>query len=120
MNLKLTDFLFTAFNGIVAAVHRGTGEILWKWQAPWGNGFVSLLPDGDRLIVSVSGYLYALDAWSGAQIWMNEMKGCGIGVASLASMSASTSHPHLAVAAAAAQESAAPGTFPGMMPGGMG
>lgn len=105
MNLKLSDLLFTGFNGRVAAVHRDTGEILWEWQAPFGNGYVSLLPDGDRLIVSVSGYLYALDAWSGAAMWMNQMKGYGMGVASLATMSATTSTLPLAAAAADAAAS---------------
>ncbi len=109
MNLQLSDLLFTGFNSHVAAVHRDTGEILWDWQAPHGSGFVSLLPDGDRLIVSVSGYLYALDAWSGAPLWMNEMKGFGMGVASLASISATTS-PHLLAAAAAAQAGAVAAT----------
>lgn len=107
MNLKLSDLLFTGFNSCVAALHRDSGEILWNWQAPHGSGFVSLLPDGDRLIVSVQGYLYALDAWSGAPLWMNPMKGYGIGVASLASMNGSTSPQFLAAAASSQAASAA-------------
>ncbi|WP_397384514.1 PQQ-binding-like beta-propeller repeat protein [Prosthecobacter sp.] len=108
--MNLNDLLFTGFNRRVAAVHRDSGEILWGWQAPEvtglasllsrGSGFVSLLPDGDRLFVSISGYLYALDALTGTPLWMNEMKGFGMGVASLATMSASTS-PHLLAAATA-------------------
>lgn len=111
MNLKLSDFLFTGFNGRVAAVHRDTGEILWEWQAPHGSGYVSLLPDVDRLLVSVQGYLYALDAWSGAQMWVNPMRGYGMGLASLASMSASNNASPLAAVADAATSQMAASQF---------
>lgn len=98
--MHLSDLLFTGFNRRVAALHRDSGEILWDWKAPSGNGYVSLLLDGDRLIVSVSGYTYALDPLTGAQLWMNEMKGFGTGVATLVSVHGSSS-PHLLAAAAA-------------------
>lgn len=104
--MKLTDLIFTGFNKRVAALHRLTGEIVWQWTAPSGSNYTSLLLDGDRLIVSVHGYMYALDALNGTQLWMNEMAGCGYGVASLASVHGSSSS-HLITAAAAAQAAAA-------------
>lgn len=100
MNPQISDLVFTGFNKRVAALHRDTGQIVWHWTAPSGSSFTSLLLDGDRLIVSVHGYMYALDALSGTQLWMNEMAGFGFGVASLASVNGSTSSHLLAVAAA--------------------
>ena len=81
--MHLSDLLFTGFNKRVAALHRDTGEILWQWKAPFGMSYTSLLLDGDRLIVSVDGYMYALDPFTGRQLWMNEMKGFGTGIAIL-------------------------------------
>ncbi len=105
--MHLSDILFTGFNKRVAALHRDTGEILWQWKAPFGMSYVSLLLDGDRLIVSVDGYMYALDPFTGAQLWMNEMKGLGTGVTSLVSVHGSSSAHLLATAAADAAAAAA-------------
>jgi len=104
--MHLSDILFTGFNKRVAALHRDTGEILWQWKAPFGMSYVSLLLDGDRLIVSVDGYMYALDPFTGAQLWMNEMKGLGTGVTSLASARGSSS-AHIQAAATSTTASAA-------------
>lgn len=107
--MTLSDLIFTGFNKRVAALHRITGQIVWQWTAPSGSSYTSLLLDGDRLIVSVHGYMYALDALSGTQLWMNEMAGFGFGVASLASVHGFTS-PHLLAAAADDAGSAAGAT----------
>jgi hypothetical protein len=48
----------------------------------------------------VHGYMYALDAASGQQLWANEMSGFGYGVASLVSVRGGTpSSSHIANAA---------------------
>ncbi|WP_395744384.1 PQQ-binding-like beta-propeller repeat protein [Prosthecobacter sp.] len=83
--MSFHDLVFTGFNKRVAALHRDTGEIVWQWTAPSGDTYTSLLLDGDRLIVSVHRYMYALDAATGRQLWANDMRGFGFGVASLAS-----------------------------------
>ena len=82
--MKLSDLIFTGFNKRVAALHRNTGEIVWRWKAHH-NGYVTLLLDGDMLIVSVNGFMYALEALTGRLIWENEMEGFGYGVTSLVS-----------------------------------
>lgn len=84
--IPLSDLVFTGFNKRVAALHRDTGSIVWQWKAPSGSSYTTLLLDGDRLIVSVHGYTYALDALTGRQLWANEMSGFGFGVASLVSV----------------------------------
>ena len=38
---------------------------------------MTLLLDGDRLIVSTGGYLFCLDPLTGKGLWNNEMKGYG-------------------------------------------
>lgn len=103
--MNLDDLVFTAFNKRVAALHRDTGEIVWQWTAPSGETYASLLLDGDRLIVCIHGYMYALEAATGRPLWSNEMKGFGFGVASLASVRGSLSSSALLLNSAA--ESAA-------------
>ncbi len=78
--------IFVGFNSRVVALHRDSGELVWQWKSPKGSGYVTLLLDGDRLIVSVIGYTYCLDPANGNQIWFNELKGLGTGVAALASI----------------------------------
>ena len=63
-----------------------------------------LLTDEQHLIVSVSGYTYCLDPATGEQRWFNELKGYGVGVASLAAWGRATAMNTLI---AAAEEEAA-------------
>ncbi|HVJ86699.1 MAG TPA: PQQ-binding-like beta-propeller repeat protein [Caulifigura sp.] len=81
------DLIFVGFNRQVCALHRDTGELVWSWKAPEGSGFVVLLYDTDRLIASVQGYTYCLDPATGGQLWSNPLKGFGLGVPCLASIS---------------------------------
>ena len=75
----------------------------------WSNnelkaGPVTLLLDGDRLIVSTGGYLFCLDPLTGKVLWNNEMKGYGpLAPTALASMRGQ-SQPLAAQHAAAAAE----------------
>jgi hypothetical protein len=89
----LEDFAFVGFNSRVVALDRNTGERVWDWKASNGSGYVAVLLDGDRLIVSVQGYTYCLAALTGKQLWYNALDGMGIGVPCLASIRGST---HLA------------------------
>ena len=107
---SLLDLVYVSFNSRVAAIDRDTGEVVWDWKSPKGHSpHVAMLLDGDRLIVSVQGYTYCLDAMSGALMWSNAFKGFGYGVPSLASL-----HGNSGSAAAAAiiaqQQSAAAAT----------
>jgi hypothetical protein len=40
---------------------------------------VTLLLDGDRLIVSTNGYMYCLDPLTGTILWHNPLSGYGMG-----------------------------------------
>ena len=59
---------------------------------------MTLLPDGDRLVVSAGGYIYCLDQETGRERWHNPLTGFGVGVAALAT--AGRHSPHGDVASA--------------------
>ncbi|MBL8731313.1 MAG: PQQ-binding-like beta-propeller repeat protein [Planctomycetes bacterium] len=84
--MDLSQLVFVGFNSRVAALDRDTGALVWNWKSRRGSGYTTVLLDGDRLIVSVVGYTYCLDARTGDELWLNELPGMGSGVASLASV----------------------------------
>jgi outer membrane protein assembly factor BamB len=88
---SLEQFVFVGFNSRVVALDRDSGELRWQWKSPSGSGFVAVLLDGDRLIVSVKGYTYCLDPLTGGTLWDNPLKGMGTGVPCLASVRGTTS-----------------------------
>tara|TARA_R110002096_G_scaffold400674_1_gene597317 strand:- start:2704 stop:3069 length:366 start_codon:yes stop_codon:yes gene_type:complete len=108
--LGLADLVFVAFNSRAAALNRETGDIVWDWKAGKGSGFVALLLDGDRLMASVSGYTYCLDALTGGELWMNPMTGFGIGVPCLSSVRGTSLGSAVLGQAAADQSSSTPYT----------
>jgi outer membrane protein assembly factor BamB len=107
----MDKLIFVGFNSRVVALHRDTGELVWQWKSPKGSGYVTLLLDGDRLIVSVVGYTYCLDPATGNEVWSNALPGFGTGVASLASVRG-FSQPVLDAAAADAQQAASAAAMP--------
>ena len=50
----LDQLVFVGFNSRVLALDRESGEIIWTWQAskPRNGGYVTMLLDDDRLVVS--------------------------------------------------------------------
>ncbi|MGL6073057.1 MAG: PQQ-binding-like beta-propeller repeat protein [Fimbriiglobus sp.] len=76
--MKLQDLIFVGLNGYALALHRETGELVWR-NDEMKSGYVTLLLDGDRLIVSTNGYMYCLDPLTGEILWHNPLKGFGGG-----------------------------------------
>jgi len=99
--MSIENLVFVGFNSRVLALDRETGDGVWSWQAPKprNGGYVTLMLDGDRLIVSVNGYIYCLDPDTGDLLWNNDTKGCGTGVTSIVSVRGQSSHEVLAGAA---------------------
>lgn len=97
---RLEDLVFVGFNGRAFAVDRYDGTIVWRFKVPKGSGFVAVLLDGDRLVVSSQGYTYGLDPWRGTVLWSQEFSGEGIGVPSLASVRGGSSSDASAAAQA--------------------
>lgn len=83
---NLEDLVFVAFNSRVFAVDRYDGTIIWRFKITKGSGFVALLLDGDRLVVSSNGYTHCLDPWRGTELWAQVFSGEGIGIPSIASV----------------------------------
>ena len=103
---SLMDLIYAGFNSRVFALDRATGRLVWHWHAPKGRATnVAVLLDGDRLIVSVQGYMYCLDPFSGQQLWDNPLTGFGVGIPSLASLQGNSGSA--AAAALIAQQQAA-------------
>jgi outer membrane protein assembly factor BamB len=84
--ITIDQLVFVGLNGYAVALDRETGDIVWS-NDQMKSGYVTLLVDGDRLIVSTNGYIYCLDPLTGSIIWHNSMKGYGMGTpTSLASV----------------------------------
>ena len=108
--LTIQDLTYVGFNSRVLAMDRETGAIVWDWKSPKGtSSFVAVLLDGDRLIVSVHGYMYCLDPIDGRQLWDNPLKGYGYGTPSLASIHGNSGSAAAAALIASQQAAAASG-----------
>jgi outer membrane protein assembly factor BamB len=105
--MNIDQLIFVGLNGYALALDRDTGEIVWS-NKEMKSGYVSLLLDGDRLIVSTNGYIYCLDPLTGKSRWHNPLKGYGMGApTSLVSVRSQISQTFLEQAAAAINEAAA-------------
>jgi outer membrane protein assembly factor BamB len=76
--MPIEQLIFIGLNGYVVALHRDTGEIVWS-NSEMHSGYVTLLLDGDRLIVSTNGYIYCLSPFTGKIQWHNPLSGYGQG-----------------------------------------
>jgi outer membrane protein assembly factor BamB len=76
--MTIDQLVFVGLNGYAVALDRATGQIVWS-NDQMRSGYVTLLLDGDRLIVSTNGYIYCLDPLTGTIMWHNPMKGFGAG-----------------------------------------
>ena len=76
--MNIDQLIFVGLNGYALALNRDTGEIVWS-NNEMKSGYVTLLLDGDRLIVSTNGYMYCLDPLSGTILWHNPLSGYGLG-----------------------------------------
>jgi outer membrane protein assembly factor BamB len=105
--MTINDLVFVGLNGRVIALHRDTGDLIWKWAPTTTTaGFVAMVVDGDRLIVSDNGYIYCLEALTGQQMWHNPLTGFGTGIAIVATAASSSGHSAAGAAALAAQQAA--------------
>jgi outer membrane protein assembly factor BamB len=75
---SIEQLVFVGLNGYAVALDRDTGEIVWS-NNDLKSGYVTLLLDGDRLVVSTNGYIFCLDPLTGQVLWNNRMSGYGSG-----------------------------------------
>jgi len=92
--MGVNDLVFVGLNGRVIALHRDTGDLVWKWAPTTTTaGFVAFVVDGNRLFVSDNGYIYCLDPYTGKILWHNPLKGYGRGApTALVSVRGQSSH----------------------------
>ena len=76
--MPIDQLIFIGLNGYVLALHRDSGEIVWS-NDEMKKGYVTLILDGDRLMVSSNGYIYCLEPTTGKIRWHNPLKGYGQG-----------------------------------------
>ena len=102
--VRIEQLVFVGLNGYAVALDRDTGEIVWS-NNDLKSGYVTLLLDGDRLIVSTNGYIFCLDPRTGRTLWHNPMSGYGMGtptaLVSVRGQSSQTVIPQAAQASAA-------------------
>jgi outer membrane protein assembly factor BamB len=104
--MTIDQLVFVGLNGYVVALNRDTGEIVWS-NDELKSGYVTILVDGDRLIVSTNGYIFCLDPLTGSILWNNPMKGYGMGTpTALASVRGQSPDWLIQQAAAVAAQSA--------------
>ena len=104
--MTIDQLIFVGLNGYALAMDRDTGDIVW-YNSQMKSGYVTLLLDGDRLIVSTNGYIYCLDPLTGQILWNNPLRGYGSGApTSLISVRGQSSQAVIHQAAAVAAESA--------------
>ena len=75
--MTIENLIFVGLNGYALALNRETGEIVWS-NNELKSGPVTLLLDGDRLIVSTGGYMFCLNPLTGEVLWNNPLSGYGI------------------------------------------
>jgi outer membrane protein assembly factor BamB len=75
--MRIDQLVFVGLNGYALALDRDTGEIVWS-NNELKSGPVTLLLDGDRLIVSTGGYMFCLDPLTGEALWSNPLTGYGL------------------------------------------
>jgi outer membrane protein assembly factor BamB len=100
--MTIDQLIFVGFRGYALALHRDTGEMVWC-NSEMHSGYVTMVLDGDRLIVSVNGYMYCLDPLTGKILWHNPLTGYGVGIAHIVSVRGQASQ---VVVAEAAEEDA--------------
>ena len=104
--MTIEQLIFVGLNGYALALDRDTGEIVWS-NSEMKSGYVTLLLDFDRLIVSTNGYIYCLDPLTGKILWNNPLKGFGMAApTSLISVRGQSSQTVIEQAAAAAAAAA--------------
>jgi outer membrane protein assembly factor BamB len=108
--MNIEQLIFVGLNGYALALDRDTGEIIWS-NNEMRSGYVTMLLDYDRLIVSTNGYIYCLDPLTGNILWHNPLKGYGAGApTSMVSVRGQSSQTVIEQAAAAAAAAAAHGS----------
>jgi len=83
MTMQTKDLIFIGIKGSIMALNRDTGARVWS-TALKGSDFVNTVFEGGRVFAACRGEIFCLDPLSGRILWHNPLKGCGLGLATLA------------------------------------
>ena len=105
------ELVYVGIKRHVVALSRGTGQIVWSTKLGegflTGRSFMHVIVDGNDLYATTQGVISCLDAATGKVRWHNELKGYGLGIASIATRNTCSPADLAAQAIAQEQESAA-------------
>jgi outer membrane protein assembly factor BamB len=96
--MEINDIVYVGVNRQVLALDRQTGTVIWKTAFPRrflslsSDSFVNVLFERGSVFAHADGKLYCLDAATGHVKWENSLKGCGHGIATLATATSSTTN----------------------------
>jgi len=102
--MNISDLIFIGLAKNIVALHRDTGQVVWYTAIK--RGYASLLLDGDRLIVSINGYIWCLNPLTGELLWHNPLTGMGMSVASITSVRGGKSADEMLIRAAESDDAA--------------
>lgn len=90
INLRIPELVVLFLNGNVVRVDPLTGQTLWVTPQPKGihARFATIVIEGDMVLVGANGHIFALDVQDGRILWLNELKGMGYGLVSVATAGA--------------------------------
>lgn len=88
-HMDISHILFVGVKGHVVAFGKEDGRLLWKTKLErasltFGDRFVTVLVEGQRVYAHSYGRLFCLDAATGRQLWTNKLEGLSYDIASLA------------------------------------
>ncbi len=80
--MRIHDLMFVGIKGSVLALYRSSGQIVWS--AKVGTDFVNVVVEGEMVYASSQGEVVCLDPFNGQELWRNQLKGYGLGLATIA------------------------------------
>ena len=104
--------LYILSNGMVAAIDKKNGEIIWevKLKTYVGNAtmitFGQISVEDNKLFIGSAGMLLCMSTKDGSSMWKNELKGWGYGFVSFADAPNESANEAASNAASAAATSA--------------
>ncbi len=81
--MKPSDWIFVGIKGSVVALNRASGQQVWTTHLK-GADFVNVVLQDGAILASCYGEIFCLDPLTGQARWHNPLKGFGMGLASIA------------------------------------
>jgi outer membrane protein assembly factor BamB len=103
--MKIEDLMFIGIRNKVVALYRDSGQQAWLTKI--GGDFVNVTVQAGKVYAASAGEIFCLDPLSGRQLWHNPLRGCGIGLVTMAFSETLAGSGAVAAAQKARQDQAA-------------